>query len=314
MKLGGRLDKFLPHPLVSVIIPTYNRADLVVRAINSAIKQYYKNLEIIVIDDASVDRTEATIKEITDARLRYIRHQTNGGGAKARNTGIENAKGEYIAFLDSDDVWLPNKIELQLEAIKNQRESEKIVSFTQFQLDTGSKISILPSRGKNQQEAVADYLFVGGGEILTSTLMIARSLAVATKFRPELRKHQDLDFSLRLEAKGAIFNFLEQPLTVWYDEHRSDRISKLSNYQLSLNWVREYESSISAKATKGFLVKEVVPKLIDSGKNIDAEKLIIDAALHGVIPPKEFARLSYWALIPTEIRQKLKASRKKCFV
>lgn len=299
------------QPLVSVIIPTYNRADLVVRALDSVTQQTYKNLEIIFIDDASTDNTEVVIKAIDDFRIRYIRHQTNEGGAKARNTGIEAATGEYIAFLDSDDVWLPKKIEWQVAAIDNNPDSEKIVSYTQFKLDTGSNISILPSRGKNQKEPVADYLFVCGGEILTSTLMMPRTLASATKFRPELRKHQDLDFSLRLEASGAIFNFLEEPLTVWYDEHRSDRISKLSNYQLSLNWVREYQGSISVKATKGFLIKEVVPKLIDSGKSIYAERLIIDAALHGILSAKEFARLSAWALIPTKIRQKLKAIGQK---
>lgn len=300
------MDKPLKNPLISVIIPTYNRVDLVGRAIDSVIQQSYKNLEILVIDDASTDNTKSFIKTIGDSRIRYICHQTNGGGAKARNTGIAAATGDYVAFLDSDDVWLPDKIEWQIAAIENHSQPEKAVSYTQFKLDNNGDVTILPSRGKNQAETVADYLFVNGGEILTSTLMLSRSLAVNTGFRPELKKHQDLDFSLRLEAQGAMFIYLENPFTVWYDESRSDRISKLSNYQLSLDWIREYQNSISTKATKGFLIKEVVPKLIDNGEKIYAEKLIIDAALHRVIPAREFARLTAWAIIPTEIRQKLK--------
>ena len=106
-------------PKVSVIIPTYNRAHLVGRAIRSVLNQTYQDFEIIVVDDGSTDNTEEVVKSFNDPRIRYIRHEENKGAAAARNTGIKAAKGKFIAFQDSDDEWLPKKLEKQMEAFDN---------------------------------------------------------------------------------------------------------------------------------------------------------------------------------------------------
>ncbi|MBN1906277.1 MAG: glycosyltransferase [Deltaproteobacteria bacterium] len=98
---------------VSVIIPTYNRADKVCRAITSVIDQIYRDIEIIVIDDASTDNTIERLHEFGSG-IKIIRHQKNVGVSAARNSGIRSATGEYIALLDSDDYWLPEKLEVQI--------------------------------------------------------------------------------------------------------------------------------------------------------------------------------------------------------
>jgi len=105
----------MKNPTVSVIIPTYNRAHLVGRSIQSVINQTYQDFEIIVVDDGSTDNTEDIIKEFQkkDKRIKHIKHNKNKGGSAARNTGIRAARGEYIAFLDSDDEWMPTKLEKQ---------------------------------------------------------------------------------------------------------------------------------------------------------------------------------------------------------
>ena len=110
------------NPTVSVIIPTYNRAHLVDRAIQSVLNQTYKDFELIIVDDGSTDNTEDIIKEFQkkDERIKYIRHEENRGGSAARNTGIKAAKGEYIAFLDSDDEWLPIKLGRQISEFTNK--------------------------------------------------------------------------------------------------------------------------------------------------------------------------------------------------
>lgn len=102
------------YPTVSVIIPTYNRAHLVGRAIQSVLEQTYQNFEIIVVDDASTDDMEEVVKGFSDQRIHYFRHEQNKGGGAARNTGVKKARGDFIAFLDSDDEWFPSKIEKQL--------------------------------------------------------------------------------------------------------------------------------------------------------------------------------------------------------
>ncbi len=103
-------------PLVSVIIPTYNRAHLVKDAINSALQQTYKNVEVIVIDDGSTDNTKEILAKYGN-KINYL-YKENGGCSSARNLGVSKARGEYIAFLDSDDLWYPEKIEKQTAVIK----------------------------------------------------------------------------------------------------------------------------------------------------------------------------------------------------
>lgn len=104
---------------ISVIIPTYNRAKYLPRAIESVLGQTHTDLELIIVDDASTDETQAYINSLADNRIRVILHSKNLGVSSARNTGIKAAKNNWIAFLDSDDEWLPHKLKTQLEFIKN---------------------------------------------------------------------------------------------------------------------------------------------------------------------------------------------------
>ncbi|MCP5095896.1 MAG: glycosyltransferase [Chloroflexi bacterium] len=106
-------------PRISVITPTYNRAQLTAQAVQSVLDQTFEDFEMIVIDDGSKDDTEAVIGAISDPRLKYIK-RANGGAAAASNTGLELAQGEWIAFLDSDDLFLPNKFALQMAAIEQE--------------------------------------------------------------------------------------------------------------------------------------------------------------------------------------------------
>src|SRR6056297_2960635 len=110
---------------VSVIIPTYNRAKTLLRAIDSALAQTIDDLEVVVVDDGSTDNTESVLAAYDDPRVRPVIHETNQGANVARNTGLEHACGEYVAFLDSDDEWHPAKLERQL-AVLEERSSDWI--------------------------------------------------------------------------------------------------------------------------------------------------------------------------------------------
>ncbi|MBF2004215.1 MAG: glycosyltransferase family 2 protein [Chlorogloeopsis fritschii C42_A2020_084] len=258
------MNKMLVKPLVSVIIPTYNRANIIGNTLDSVVKQSYQKIEIIIVDDGSTDNTEEVIKAIGDSRIHYIKHQINYGGATARNTGIKAAKGEYIAFLDSDDIWLTNKIEIQLDAIQRHSYPEKVVSYTQVLLYDGKsyqEVSLCPKHptiGKGEIEALADYLFCNNGFMQTSTLMMHISLARSTLFSSRLKIYQDWDFCLRLEVQEAIFVFIEQPLTIYNGEPRSDRISSLINYDLGFQWIKEYRSLISESTVRKFIYDYVI--------------------------------------------------------
>lgn len=105
--------------LVSVIIPTHNRADLIVETIKSIQDQSFKNIEIIVVDNGSTDNTCEVIKSVNYSNIKYFKMENSGGPAGPRNLGIREAKGDYIAFLDSDDLWLPDKLAKQVEILDN---------------------------------------------------------------------------------------------------------------------------------------------------------------------------------------------------
>ena len=306
------------QPLVSVVIPTYNRADLIIRAINSVQSQSYQNLEIIVVDDRSQDNTLEVVRGIKDDRLNYYRHQSNQGSSAARNTGIMQANGQYIAFLDSDDVWLPQKLELQLEQIALTTDDlDRVVSYTQLQKSDRVfyQPSVLPRRGKQAQETIADYLWSTRGEILTSTLLVSRSLAIAHPFATNLSKHEDWDFLLRLRSSQAHFVFIPQVLTVWHNEPRSDRLSRCGDYQLSLDWIKSYRGKISERAYKGFILKEVVPKmLLDKNHQFIAINLLIQGLYQRIISLDYFLFLVMKQAIPRKLRKSLKTSNSHyCF-
>ncbi len=297
------------NPLISVVIPTYNRANLIGRAIESVSKQTYKNLEIIVVDDASSDNTAEVIKAIDEPRIKYVVHEKNGGSDKARNTGVEAASGDYVAFLDSDDVWLPNKIELQVAAIKNASAPEKTVVFTQIKNDkgNGNEVIIQPNRGKKETETLADYLFIYKALIQTSTVMLSRQMALATPFRPGLSPHEDLDVFLRLEAAGAKYIMIDRPLSIWHNDIRSNRLTKMRDYRRSLNWIMQYKSSISPRAIKGFLVTEVASVLIaNEQEKLFAQKILFDALLMRAISPRKFAGFTARIIMPESVREKIR--------
>lgn len=113
------ISNTVKNPKVSVIITTYNRQETLSRAIQSVLDQTYQDFEIIVVDDASKVSQEEIVSSFNDDRIKFIRHSINKGGSAARNTGIAASLGEYIAFLDSDDQWLPDHLSCQIKSFEN---------------------------------------------------------------------------------------------------------------------------------------------------------------------------------------------------
>lgn len=129
---------------VSIIIPTYNRALLLKRSVSSILDQTYQNYEIIIVDDGSTDDTEQVVHEIGDARVRYIKMPENKGAAAARNMGVHQSRYDLIAFQDSDDEWVYNKLEKQMAAINNAQKDVGLV-FCSYECNNGM---IVPPKEK----------------------------------------------------------------------------------------------------------------------------------------------------------------------
>lgn len=236
-------------PLFSIVIPIFNRADIICATLRSVIAQTVSNFEVIVIDDGSSDKPEIAVQSLNDPRIRYV-HQRNGGGGAARNRGIEEARGQYIAFLDSDDMFLPNKLE-RVSAEMPLQDDE--VLYSSMKVDRGvSRYWVRPDRGILQNEDVGEYLFVQNQLIQTSTIVLPIALAREVKFDGSLRKGQDLDFCLRLQKAGARFRMIDEPLIIWTDTTETGRTSHLNGYQPVLTWLDHCAQLMTERAKLGY--------------------------------------------------------------
>src|SRR6185312_15790823 len=151
-------------PLVSVVIPTFNRRHLILRAIESVVRQTYPRVEVIVVDDASTDGTvEFLESKRFKAPLRVIRLEQNSGPSAARNKGIAHASGKYVALLDSDDYWLPGKLAGQVEAAERSSHPDRILIYSALVILRRNETIVRPRRGIGEDEPIADYLFCNGG-------------------------------------------------------------------------------------------------------------------------------------------------------
>jgi len=210
------------NPTVSVIIPTYNRARLIKRAIQSVLNQTYQDFEIIVVDDGSTDNTEEVVKSFNDPRIRYIRHEKNKGTAAARNTGIKAARGKFIAFQDSDDEWLPEKLEKQMKVFENAPAKVGVVYTGFWRIENNKKIYIPFSWVKQKEGNVHKELLKGNFIGLPTVLIKKECFRKGGMFDEKLPRFQDWELVIRL-SKYYNFKCIDEPLVISY--YTSDSIS-----------------------------------------------------------------------------------------
>ena len=225
------------RPLVSIIIPTYNRADVIERALNSVISQTYKNFEVIIVDDGSKDNTEEVvnnfIKKLKNKfKIQYIRLPKNYGANFARNYGIKLSEGDLIAFLDSDDIWLPKKLELQVKKMSCSKRNYGAV-YTSFWrvYPNGAKV-LEPNVNKYKKlEGNILKVLLGDGLAITSTLVVKRLvLEEVGMFDESLRRFQEWDLLIRISKRFEI-GFVNQPLVISYVRKDSISTSTLMDFE-----------------------------------------------------------------------------------
>jgi glycosyltransferase involved in cell wall biosynthesis len=239
-----------PQPVFSVVIPLYNRADIVAKTIESVLDQDFSDFEILVVDDGSKDDPEPAVAAFGDSRIRFIRQENAGGGA-ARNRGIEEARGRYIAFLDSDDQFLPGKLSIMAATLP--ADDGLTILYSQMQVDRGvDRYWVRPERGIRDGEDVGEYLFCANQFMQTSTLVVPAGLAKQVRFDPALKKGQDLDFAVRLQVAGGRFRMIEQPLTIWLDATEVGRTSYVRGYETSLDWLDRCGHLLTNRARHGY--------------------------------------------------------------
>lgn len=203
--------------LISVIIPTYNRVGLLGRSIKSVLSQTYTNLELLVIDDCSVDNTGEFVKGLSDERIRYYRNERNMGLAASKNRGASLAKGELLAFQDDDDEWLPDKLMRLMEVWKREGNEETGMIYHEMQEQGAS--TFIPSRdiplewkSKDIFRHMLLYPMIGA----TASLIRKSCLDEVGGFNERLGSIEDYECYLRMARKYRIL-FVGEPLMIIYD-------------------------------------------------------------------------------------------------
>ncbi len=201
-------------PTVSVVIPTYNRANLVDKSILSVLNQTYDNFELIIVDDGSTDNTADVVNSFNDERIRYILHEKNKGVAAARNTGIKFSIGDLISFLDDDDEWLPEKLEKEINVMKKSEPNVGVVYSGLCRIE-GNKKTYWPEpehilREGNLSNELLKRNFVHG------LILIRRScFEKVGLYDEDLRAVEDWDLNLRL-SRYYKFKFIDEALIMSY--------------------------------------------------------------------------------------------------
>jgi teichuronic acid biosynthesis glycosyltransferase TuaG len=228
---------------ISVIIPTWNRSEDTLCAVKSVLNQTYKDFEIIIVDDGSKDQTEDVFSKFPDKRVRYIQIEHSGLPAKARNMGINNAKGEWIAFLDSDDEWVPEKLAIQVEYCKSHPDVGLVCSNAEVYQD--SEFKKLFFKDENIHDTLYS-LFLYSNFIITSSVLVKRDLLHSIGWfseDPTLRGIEDFDLWVKI-CYDNLFHYLDQPLLKYKDQPLQSIRSEVANDQYIKGMLAIYQSTL----------------------------------------------------------------------
>lgn len=240
--------------LVTAIITTVDRDSELIRAIKSIEQQTYKNIEIVVVIDGVNERIKTILQNYKSKcvlSLECFETIEKKGGNYARNFGIDQAKGKYIALLDDDDEWLPEKIEQQLNLCRSFQ--NKSIIFCSVINRMKSTEVVLPRKNfDNSNGNIVDYLFsyrygLKSGFIQTSTLFGSKNIFKEVPFDNELVKHQDWDWVIQASVKGISFKHIKKPLVIYHNEEQANRVGRSGTYKFSMEWIEKNRNKIKKK-------------------------------------------------------------------
>jgi glycosyltransferase involved in cell wall biosynthesis len=300
------------EPEVSVVIPTRQRPALVPRAVRSALAQTLPEIEVVVVVDGPDDSTAQALAGIDDPRLRIVQRPESGGAPTARNTGAAEAVGRWVALLDDDDEWLPDKLATQLELAKNSPYPLPIVASRLF-VRTPRTEFLLPRRLPVAGEPLSEYLsvrhglFHGEGFIQTSSIFAPTELLRRVPFASGLRRMQELDWTLRcLEVDGVGLVYAEEPLVIWYADENRPRISSESPWRNAFDWLKASRSRVTPRAYSAIAMSVVSSMARDSGDPGAARELLREARTHGDPHLMDYLTFLQVWLVPAGLRRSVR--------
>jgi glycosyltransferase involved in cell wall biosynthesis len=268
-----------PSAFVSVVIPTLNRPSLVLRAVANALRQTYERLEVIVVVDGPDAATIETLSRLDESRLRIVPLPVNVGLAEARNSGIRAAAGDWVAFLDDDDEWHENKIEIQVAALGRDNSA---INFSACRYEERNSLTIrqMPRRFPDSNENWSEYIYVHGGVLLPSTYLVEKSLMLSMPFTKGLRYNEDADWLLRARVAGAIHPvWVDAVLATYHNENEEERLSTTTPWEGRYQWLVENRALLSPAALPYYVARLCLPYARRSRSRFSACALLLREAL-----------------------------------
>ena len=259
-------------PYVSIVIPTYKRPEKVIVAVNSVLHQTFENIEVIVVIDGKCNATSKALSLIKDSRLIIHELKHNAGQNAARNKGLSLSKGKYVALLDDDDEWLPDKLSIQVERCKNSTYTFP-VAVCKAIARTPKGCYIWPRRFPSTGQHISEYLFrrtslfAGEAFIQTSGLLFEKAILRYVNFEEKLKVHDDWQWILEVSnLNGAGFEFIDEPLYIYNCEQHESETSK-TKWEQSLEWIQGHltAETITKNAYSSFV-------MISVGSNLAKER------------------------------------------
>ena len=291
--------------LVSAVIPTRGRPELLLRAVRSVLAQSLREIEAVVVIDGQDLATEHALESMAreDGRLRVIAVPVSIGGSDARNRGVAEASGKWIAFLDDDDEWLPGKLEAQIEAVAAST-APVVIGTCKIIARTPGNDYVWPRRMPEPGEPICEYLLArrtlsrGEGSIQTSTFFVRRSLMLAQPFKSGQLKHQDTEWLLRVgRLPGAEAVFVNEVMAIHYIEEERASVSSKANWRYSLAWVRSDRHLFTPRALTGFVLHQIAPEASEQGEWRAFPTLLFEVLRHGKASLRDYAIfLAMWVL------------------
>lgn len=291
--------------MVSVVIPTRHRPDLVVRAVSSALAQTLADIEVVVVIDGLDRATEKALAAIDDSRVKMICNEIPVGGSEARNVGIRKSRGQFIALLDDDDEWAPDKLARQLEAARKSKKKFPVITCRLIaRRPQGDQV--WPARPLRPGELMSEYLLCreasirqGEGFIQTSTLLVPRALMREVPFTANLPRHQDWDWLIRAAVHPEVeFLWVWEALAIYHIDTDRHSVSARSSLAPSLNWVNG-NRLVTPKARAYFYATQIAVRC-------KSPALLGSVVLNTLRYPRAFLIAMGLALVPRTLVRRLR--------
>lgn len=261
---------------ISVIIPTYNRADCIEKSIRSVLEQTYRDFELIIVDDGSSDNTQDVVNSIDDERIRYVKMPENKGASAARNEGIRQAAYDYIAFQDSDDMWKPDKLEKQMQTLMDNPQAGMVYCAYECQSFDGDVV-IVPDEKMPLYEKQGDIYekLLCRNTIGAPTVLVRRECFLkAGLFCESLSCLEDWELFVRIAREYEIL-FIEEPLVIVHLNAGGVSSNTAGYYEARCYMIAEHKDALIKYGKFNSVVEEVLLRARERGILEQVNKMLL---------------------------------------